>query len=236
MIYFTVYVSMLVGAFCTVIAVTAMRQREKHNIGRFGWLMLVLLTPPIGLLLFLFFGGKKISAEHEKRDTVDLPESDDAIRDIKSSVAEIVSGRGLPWPSSENRLRILTTPESMYRGVFEIVQSAQRRILVHSFILNDDPVGNSLVDCLCEKAGKGVEVFLMVDGFGSFMFPQKLLSRVESAGGNVTRFKPVSKLSRFAYSNFRNHRKMAIADGCRMVIGGANFAAEEMTLEPGPDT
>ena len=55
MLYLSIYLAMLVGAFCTIVALTAMRRREKHNIGKFGWLCLLLLTPPIGLVLFLIF-------------------------------------------------------------------------------------------------------------------------------------------------------------------------------------
>ncbi len=150
MFYLYIYLSMLVGAVCTL---TAMRRREKHNIGKLGWLALILLTPPVGLILFVIFGGKKISAEH--------------------------------------------------------------RVFVHSFIFIDDNVGRAIIDRLCEKARLGVEVRLMVDGFGSFEFPEDLLHRVTNAGGKTTRFKPLSKFSRFAYLNFRNHRKLVVADGAR---------------------
>ncbi|WP_404308445.1 phospholipase D-like domain-containing protein [Neorhodopirellula lusitana] len=232
MTYLSIYVSMLVGALCTVVALTAMERREKHNIGKFGWLILLLVTPPIGLVLFLIFGGKKMSAEHANRQTVVLPKPDEADAEVESSLARIATIRGLPKPSRNNRLRMVVSPQSMHESFFELIESAKERLLIHTFILIDDQVGNQLIERLCEKARSGVETRLMVDGFGSFLFSNELLKRVDAAGGHTTRFKPITQFSRFAYLNFRNHRKYAIADGDRAFVGGANFVEYEMTLEP----
>jgi cardiolipin synthase len=131
-----------------------------------------------------------------------------------------------------------TRPSTHAHGGCELlpIECAQHRILIHTFILIGDSVGNQIIDRLCEKARDGVQVRLMIDGFGSFVFPDELLQRVEEAGGRSVRFKPPSKLSRFAYSNFRNHRKMAIADSGRALIGGANFVEYEMTATPDDET
>ena len=234
--YLMIYLAMLLGAFCTLVALTAMRRREKHNVGKFGWLVLILLTPPIGLILFIIFAGKKISAEHDQRNLVALPNPQSRNASDDNTLAEIAVTRGIPSPSSNNRMLVHTSPQSMLRALFELIDSAQHRLLIHTFILVDDAIGNEIVDRLCQKARRGVQVRLMVDGFGSFLFPDESLQRVTDAGGRASRFKPVSKLSRFAYSNFRNHRKMVIADGDRAFIGGANLVEYEITENPDNDT
>lgn len=230
-----IYLSMLVGAVCTVIALTAMRRREKHNIGKLGWLCLVLLTPPLGLLLFVFFAGKRISAEHCKRKQLELPEGPADAGD-SGPLAAIARARGLPPPSNCNRFEWFTSPESMRAALLDLIQSAETRLFIHSFILVDDDLGKELIQILAEKAHDGVEVKLMVDGFGSVLFPQGLFDQLEKAGGKATRFKPLSRLSRFAYSNFRNHRKLVCVDGCRALIGGANLVEYEVTDNPDAET
>jgi cardiolipin synthase len=236
MSYFYNYLSMIVGAVCTLIALTAMQRREKHNIGNLGWLAMIMLTPPVGLILFIIFSGKKISAEHDERETVDLPQPDEAATYEPDSIADVAVKRGLPPPSENNRLVVRVTPESMHHELFEVIESAQRRLFIHSFILIDDAVGRSIIDRLCEKAEAGIEVRLMVDGFGSFTFSDALLQRVIDAGGRTTRFKPISQFSRFAYLNYRNHRKLVVADGERSFIGGANLVEYEMTPSPDDET
>lgn len=227
---------MITGSLCTLIALTAMRRREKHNVGKAGWLCLILLTPPIGLILFLIFGGKKVSAEHDQRDVVALPRSGQRVDHKKTDRGQIAVKRGLPPPSENNQLEIHSTADAMYEALMDTIDSAKECLLLHSFILIDDSVGNEIVRRLCEKAADGVQVRLMVDGFGSFKFPDSLLKRIDRAGGKAVRFKPLLGLSRFAYSNYRNHRKVLVADGKRAVIGGANFVQYEVTDKPDDQT
>ena len=231
--YLIAYLAMLIGAICTLIALTAMRRRSKHNIGKLGWLFLVLLTPPIGLVFFLAFGGKKTSAEYDERETVRLPSG---AKPANEEHGQIAVKRGIPPPSRNNLMVMLTEPQAMHAALFELIESAKHRLLLHAFILIDDEVGNRIIDRLCEKAQSGVQVRLMVDGFGSFLFPTDLLDKVSRAGGVSARFKPLNTFSRFAYSNFRNHRKMVIADGRRAILGGANFVEYEMTEAPDDET
>lgn len=235
MTYLGLYLAMLVGGWCTLIALTAMHRREKHNIGKLGWLVLLLLTPPVGLLLFLVFGGKKVSAEHTQRPPLDFPDPEVERAETTSRTAAIAVKRGLSAPARVG-FQLLTTPETMHAGLFDLVDSASQRLLLHSFILNDDQVGRQLIDRICQKARAGVEVRLMVDGFGSFFFPKELLRQADEAGAKTARFKPPNRISRFAYSNYRNHRKMVVADGSRALVGGANFVEYEMTPTPDENT
>ncbi|MEZ6091949.1 MAG: phospholipase D-like domain-containing protein [Pirellulaceae bacterium] len=86
-----------------------------------------------------------------------------------------------------------------------------------------------MVDRMCEKAKQGVQVRLLCDGFGSFLASDAPLQRIIEAGGNARRFKPMSHLSRLAYLNFRNHRKLLVVDGKRAILGSANLVEEEMS-------
>ncbi|QEG40941.1 phospholipase D-like domain-containing protein [Roseimaritima ulvae] len=235
MLYLYVYLSMLVGAISTLIAMTAMRRGETHNVGKFGWMLLILLTPPIGLVFFLWLGGRKISAEHQRRDLVRLPHCDPESR-VDSTLAQIGVQLGLPPASRINKVELLISPEQIYRDLFELVGSATRRLFIHTFILVDDHLSKKLIDQLCQKADNGVDVRLMIDGFASATFPDEPLQRLRAAGAKTTRFKPLANLSRFAYLNFRNHRKIAVADGTRALLGGANLVEYEVTNEPDDDT
>lgn len=239
MIYLVIYLSLVAGAVCTLVAMTVMRRSETHNVGKLGWLALVLLSPPLGLLLFLLFGGRKISAEHERRDCINLPSQAAASCGELGSIsklAQIGIARGLSPPSNANRLQLLDSPQQIHRHLFDVIDSAEHRLLVHSFILIDDQTGRQLIEKLCEKARNGVLVRLMVDGFGSFMFPAEQLQQVIDAGGKACKFKALNQLSRLAYLNFRNHRKLAVADGRRAVLGGANLVEYEVTTTPGEET
>lgn len=72
---------------------------------------------------------------------------------------------------------------------------------------------------------------LLVDGLGSFHVARGPLRRLRKAGGQVAFFMPVWRITLANRSNLRNHRKIAVFDGTRVIAGGRNLAHEYL----GPD-
>ena len=83
---------------------------------------------------------------------------------------------------------------------------------------------------------KGTDRSYGATGFCAYQFPDEMVERVRTAGGKAIKFKPISELSRFAYLNFRNHRKLVVADGDHALLGGANLVSYEMTHQPDDNT
>lgn len=229
MIWITAYLSSVLGAVLTMIAMTIIRNRERHSVGRVGWLGLILLSPPIGLLLFLWLGGRRISAEHESREPVDLPRAPGNEEAPEDALQWMLRSRGLCPPTSGNRVRILTDVNHVRQAFLDLIASAEEAIYVMTFILDADESSDLIIDRLCQKARQGVQVRLLADGFGSFPLPEEQLQKLRDAGGRAIRFKAMSQLTRLAYLNFRNHRKLAVCDGKRAVLGGANIVEEELS-------
>jgi cardiolipin synthase len=73
-------------------------------------------------------------------------------------------------------------------------------------------------EALVRAAGRGVDVKLMVDGFGSAVTPA-FLQPITDAGGAFILFNP-SYGRRYL---LRNHQKMLLVDEGRAIIGGANI-------------
>lgn len=229
MIWLVAYLSSVAGAFLTMIAMTIIRHRERHSVGKVGWMGLVLLSPPVGLLLFLWLGGRKISAEHESRDLVDMPQQRESDEQADTPLERMLLSRGLCPPTDKNRVRLLSDVREVRQAFLDLIDSGQEAIYITTFILDDKQTSDLIIDRLCEKARAGVQVRLLVDGFGSFFVPEAQLQKLRDAGGRSVRFKAMSQLSRLAYLNFRNHRKLAVCDGQRAILGGANIVEDEMT-------
>lgn len=236
MVYVGWYVGSVIGALLMLVAMTAMRHDERKHVGRFGWIVIILLCPPLGFPLFLIFAGKKISAEHELRGIVQMPPCPSVEVHDRCGLSSIGIRRGLAPSTPGNCVKLLAKPEEMYQHLFELIDSATESLHVLSFIMADDDLGHKIMDKLAAKARDGVDVKLLVDGVGSFLMPDEMLDTVRDAGGEAMTFKPVSRLSRFAYLNFRNHRKLVIADGKRALVGGANLVQYEITENPDDDT
>ncbi|GAA5510216.1 phospholipase D-like domain-containing protein [Novipirellula caenicola] len=236
MVYVGWYVGSVIGALLMLVAMTAMRHDERKHVGRFGWIVVILLCPPVGFLLYLTLAGRKISAEHELRGIVKMPPCPSVEVPDRCGLSNIGIRRGLAPSTPGNCVKLLAKPEEMYQYLFELIDSATESLYVLSFIMADDDLGHKIVDKLAAKARQGVDVKLLVDGVGSFLMPDEMLDTVRDAGGEAMTFKPVSRLSRFAYLNFRNHRKLVIADGKRAYVGGANLVQYEITEQPDEDT
>jgi len=236
MIWIVAYVSSVVGAFLTILVMTMIRNEQRHSVGRIGWLGLTLLSPPIGLILFLWLGGRKVSSEHQRRDTVDMPASPDSTDEPDDVFEQLLIRRNLHRPTTGNHVELLSHPPDVHDAFIRLIESAKEAIYVMTFILDEKVTSDRIVDLLCRKARDGVQVRVLCDGFGSFFLSEDRLETLREAGGRAETFKPISKLSRLAYLNFRNHRKLAVADGDRAILGGANIVEEEMTKQDGKET
>lgn len=230
MIWIVAYISSVLGAFLTIVAMTVIRHEERHNVGRLGWLGLVLLSPPIGLVLFLWLGGRKISAEHSQRKLVDLPAAADGSDRSRSGLERMLEKRGLRSPTVGNQVRLLHRTTDVLDAYLELIDEAKEVLYVMTFIMDERKSTQRIVERLCARAREGVQVRLLCDGFGSFLMSDEQLEQIREAGGRAMRFKPMSQLSRLAYLNFRNHRKLAVADGRRAILGGANLVEEELDI------
>ena len=74
-------------------------------------------------------------------------------------------------------------------------------------------------EALIDAVNRGVEVALLIDGFGSSSTPDDYFAELSEAGARFCRFLP-SLGRRYL---IRNHQKLALADDKRVLIGGFNI-------------
>ncbi len=127
-----------------------------------------------------------------------------------------------------NRAQLLENGEAFFPAVLNAIAAARREVLLETFILAEDKVGHALADALAAAARRGVEVRVMVDGYGtpalSPAFLERLGPRVE-----LRVFDPRPRLFGMRVNLFRRmHRKLVVVDGTRAFIGGINFSADHL--------
>jgi cardiolipin synthase len=112
----------------------------------------------------------------------------------------------------------------LQHSLLDDLESAEKSICFEIFKLRDDVVGNEITKILVHKAKQGVEVKLLIDGYGSMdYFP--LNEAISNAGGSVRYFKPL-RLFLFGLllkNSARNHRKLIIIDGKITYFGSSNL-------------
>lgn len=102
-------------------------------------------------------------------------------------------------------------------------EEAESSILLEEFILEPDEIGRRFTDVFIRRAEEGLEVRLLLDGFGCrALMRSDLNDRLEAAGVKVRYFRPAElrwrTLIRGPFP--RDHRKLLILDRQKTFVGG----------------
>ena len=125
-----------------------------------------------------------------------------------------------------NVLKFHAGGEDAFADLMSLIDGAKRSIHIETYVLKADVTGSAIVERLAARAKEGIEVRLLLDGFGSFHMARRPLRRLRRAGGKVAFFLPIWRITRLNRSNLRDHRKIAVFDAERVFAGGRNLADE----------
>jgi cardiolipin synthase len=225
--------AMIAGVAMTLVIVPRMLRQRRSAASLAAWLMAILLIPWLGLPAYLVFGGRKLDRALMLKPRLSSGQPA-ALPAGEAGADKLLQSYGLPRAQSGNRFSLCADGVEIYQKFLEVIEGAESRIHMATFILHPDPVGLAIIEALAQRARHGLEVRLLLDGFGSFHTSKRALDPLIRAGGETAFFLPV-RLRHLTRTNMRNHRKVLIADDHRAVAGGANVAREYMGPEPDPD-
>lgn len=139
----------------------------------------------------------------------------------KARLMHWVRRRGSPVPG--NLVDLLRNGQEFFPALISAIDAAQGHVVVETYIYADDDVGTRVGDALIAAARRGVDVRLVVDGFGAGDMPAALLDRLRAGGVNVEIYRPMRGF-KFARRHLRRlHRKIAVVDGKVAFVGGINI-------------
>src|SRR4051794_36373476 len=81
-----------------------------------------------------------------------------------------------------NRLELIESGQERFRLLLNLIAGAQRSIKMLMYMFNPDRDGDSVRDALTEAARRGVDVKILIDGFGSAATPD-FFTVLSAAGG-----------------------------------------------------
>jgi cardiolipin synthase len=128
-----------------------------------------------------------------------------------------------------NALALLENGEELYPRLLEAIAGAREEVVLETFIWREDGTGRRLLDALVAAARRGVDVRVLVDGYGSPAFSGEFLERIAHAGIRLRSWDPRPTFLRMRTNIFcRMHRKVVVIDGERAFVGGINFADDHL--------
>jgi len=123
-----------------------------------------------------------------------------------------------------NRFRLIETGEERLATLLELIEGARKSLRLLMYMFDDDACGIAVRDALVAAAARGVDVKVLVDGFGSAI-PADFFEPLDSIGGDACVFNP-----RYGRKYLvRNHQKMVVADERKLIIGGSNIDETYLT-------
>ena len=125
-----------------------------------------------------------------------------------------------------NKITLLADGQAAYAAMFKAIQNANDHINLESYIIEDDETGRKFSDLLLRKQAEGLQVNIIYDSVGSMNTPAAFFQRLKDGGIQVVGFNPVNPLeARKKWGlTHRDHRKILIADGNVVIMGGINIS------------
>ncbi|MGE0789039.1 MAG: cardiolipin synthase [Sandaracinaceae bacterium] len=223
-------------AWIVIAAVFIILQRRSAP-ATMAWVLALSFLPLVGILLYLFIGPRRFEKRRRRRarargavdrmtrvDTVvaALETSSDLSRGLVAMIENAVGRAGRPRAGS---VEVFYDGRSKYEALEAAIAGAQSHVHMEYYIWEPDRIGTRVRDLLIDRAKNGVEVRVLVDGFGSSNAPSHFWEPLRAAGGRVRRFNELS-FARWQprMANFRTHRKIAVIDGLVGFTGGMNIS------------
>ena len=215
---------------CFIIFVFVTRGRRPiANI--LAWLFFMFLIPYIGIPLFLIIGQRKLNWILNKKRQICHEKQPPT--HYKNRIEHLLSTFSTLNTTHNNHVALLSDGIKTYQLIIEKIQAANSSILISTYRLTNDTVGNAIIELLIEKATQGIQICLLLDTIGSFMmFPRKKLKPLRKMGGSVRYTMPLFHTPFRGRVNLRDHRKIMIFDGHDAIVGGTNLANNYIGPEP----
>ncbi|OUC11798.1 MAG: cardiolipin synthase [Alkalinema sp. CACIAM 70d] len=217
----------------------------RSSRGAIAWSLSLILLPWVAIPLYWIFGRRRFhgyaellySAYLQHRQHVEAAFRTiahyrvtlDSVLEPVQHLAETLNP--LPW-TTDNTTELLIDGAQTYNAMLQAIAAAQDYILLQMYILQDDDIGNQFRQTLIAKAQAGVRIYILYDGIGSHGLSKQYVQSLQRSGIAIGVFKSTRGQGNRFQINFRNHRKILIADGKVAIVGGLNIGDEYLGKHP----
>lgn len=127
-----------------------------------------------------------------------------------------------------NQLKLLRNGTEYFPALATAILAAKHVVYLQTYIYALDDTGLRIGNALMQAARNGVEVNVLLDGFGSKELPKSYVSTLQQAGVQVMFYRP--KISPWTFKTRRLrrlHRKVVVIDDKIGFVGGINIIDDQ---------
>ncbi len=207
------------------------------------WIILLLLFPPLGVMLYVMFGNSGATVSARKRFQKVQAEfkeyyarPDDALRAVESRDAaaanqmRYIRDYAACPVFGETSVEYYGDTMKAFMAQLASLEKAEHFIFMEYHAIEEAKAFSMISEVLARKAAQGVEVRLFYDDVGSIGFINlDFIERMKKLGIACRAFNPVMPFLNL-FMNNRDHRKITVVDGKIGFTGGYNLADEYFNM------
>ena len=235
------YYSTIIFDAASVLITFAILNSDKHPSYKTSWMLLILIVPIFGVMLYLCFGSGNSGAKLQKKmnlfneeqhllltqnmNIIDRLENSVELKAIAKQANYLYTYGGYPIYTN-SKVSYFPSGETKFEVLCAELEKAERFIFIEYFIIEEGVMWNTVLEILVRKVKEGVDVRIVYDDIGCLRtLPYKYNEYLETLGIKCMIF---NKFHPFwmARMNNRDHRKILIIDGHTAFNGGINLADE----------
>jgi len=237
----------------SIIIFIIMENRDAQS--TFSWILIFILLPLFGLLIYIFFGRnwrihshkKKAFKEdlydelkntlmpiHNKETAIIAQLKEGGMSNHKKLIDTLHSFEEASF-TQHNKVKILQNGSKKFAALEEDLKKATKYIHMEYFIWRDDVLTNRIKEILVDRVNNGVKVRILFDPAGSSLMLIKgrsYLKELRAAGIEILPFFNSMARSKFTALNNINHHKIVVIDGQVAYTGGMNMGQEYIDGKP----
>ena len=226
-----------------IIVVLVIVNRWTNPANKLSWTFIILLSPVLGLLLYMIFGRSSLTKKTQERmDSVNrevsaclyqTPEIKKQLEREDLSVYRqsryINDWAGFPLYHNTST-KYYSCGEEMFPDMLADLEKAEHFIFLEYFIVDQGVMFDRIVEVLEQKSKEGVDVRLIYDDIGCInTLPPKYYKVLQAKGIKCAAFNPFRPIMSVVMNN-RDHRKIFVVDGKVGFTGGINLADEYINV------
>jgi len=216
-------------------AVTVHVLAHNRNSGSaIAWIGLAWLSPVFGSLLYLLLGINRV----QRRARVYVRAAPDALAvqaqpstspDDQLAPLERAAFQISQRPvAGGNAVTLLHNGDEAYPEMLAAIDVATTSVALSTYIFRTDIAGNSFIAALMRARDRGLEIRVLIDGYGGGYLRSNAYRALHRAGIRAARFMHSAWPWRMPFLNLRTHRKILVIDGRIAFMGGLNIGAENL--------
>jgi len=122
-----------------------------------------------------------------------------------------------------NKVKLVRGGRDYFSTLTRMIDHAQHSIHLQVYIYEADETGQMVAAALMNAAKRGVNVYLLADGYASKELSANFIKELQTAGVHFRFFEPLLKSEHF-YFGRRMHHKVLVVDAHYGLVGGINIS------------